>query len=70
MAIYDDNVGLESFMQKAVRISQHLSACHPIETMHVSPSFIHRPHQLPVLQYQSRCNWTLLVSHELSVPDV
>lgn len=27
MAIYDDTVGLESFMQKAIRISQCLTAC-------------------------------------------
>lgn len=25
MSIYDDTVGLESFMQRATRISQHLS---------------------------------------------
>ncbi len=37
MAIYDDNVGLESFMQKAVKISQHLTACQPDITAH-SPS--------------------------------
>ncbi len=34
MAIYDDTVGLESFMQKAYRIAQHLSACHPAEAAH------------------------------------
>lgn len=27
MAIYDDVVGLENFLQKAIRISQHLIAC-------------------------------------------
>ncbi len=32
MAIYDDNVGLESFMQKANRISY--PACHPAEAAH------------------------------------
>ncbi len=34
MAIYDDTVGLESFIQKANRISQHLSACHFTEAAH------------------------------------
>ncbi len=34
MAIYDDTMGLESFMQKAKRISQHLAACHPAEAAH------------------------------------
>ncbi len=34
MAIYDDTVGLESFMQRANRISQHLSACHFTEATH------------------------------------
>ncbi len=34
MAIYDNTVGLESFMHKANRISQHLSACHPAEAAH------------------------------------
>ncbi len=34
MAIYDNTVGLESFMQKANCISQHLSACHPAEAVH------------------------------------
>ncbi len=40
MAIYDDTVGLQSFMQKANHISQHLSACHPAEAAHqqVSPA--------------------------------
>ncbi len=28
MAIFDDAVGLESFMQKANRIAQRLSTCH------------------------------------------
>ncbi len=32
MAIFDDAVGLESFMQKANRIAQRLSACHTAET--------------------------------------
>lgn len=27
MVIYDDRVGLESFIQKAIKISQHLHAC-------------------------------------------
>ncbi len=40
MAIYDDSVGLESFMQKANRIFQRLSACHITEAAHqpVSPA--------------------------------
>ncbi len=37
MAIYDDNVGLESFMQMGVKISQRLTACQPDITAH-SPS--------------------------------
>ncbi len=37
MAIYDDNIGLESFMQKAIKISQCLTACQPDLTAH-SPS--------------------------------
>ncbi|KAL0150900.1 hypothetical protein M9458_053819 [Cirrhinus mrigala] len=28
MAIYEDSVGLESFLQKASHISQHITACH------------------------------------------
>ncbi len=31
MAIYDDNVGLESFMQRASRISQRLTSCYADE---------------------------------------
>ncbi len=38
MAIYDDNVGLESFMQEAVKISQRLSACLPDKTAHSQAS--------------------------------
>ncbi len=40
MAIYDDYVGLESFMQRANQISQRLSACHTTEATHqpVSPA--------------------------------
>ncbi len=37
LAIYDDNISLESFMQKAVKISQRLRACQPDITAH-SPS--------------------------------
>jgi len=37
MAIYDNTVGLENFMQKAVRISQHLTTCQSDLTAH-SPS--------------------------------
>ncbi len=36
MAIYDDNVGLESFMQKAVKISQCLTACQLDKTISFS----------------------------------
>ncbi len=28
MSIYDDTVGLESFLQKTLHISQHLTVCH------------------------------------------
>ncbi len=38
MAIYDDSVGLESFMQKATRISQRLSACHTAKAAQPSVS--------------------------------
>ncbi len=38
MAIYDDNVGLESFIQKAVKISQWLTTCLPDETAHSQAS--------------------------------
>lgn len=38
MAIYDDSVGLESFMQRANRISQRLAACHTTEAAHQSVS--------------------------------
>ncbi len=41
MEIYDDTVGLESFMQKANHISQHLSACHPAVTAHQLASAAH-----------------------------
>lgn len=34
MAIYDDNVGLESFMLRANRIAQRLSACHTHKAAH------------------------------------
>ncbi len=34
MVIYDDSVGLESFMLKANRIAQRLSACHTAEAAH------------------------------------
>ncbi len=39
---YDHSVGLESFMQKANRISQRLSACHTTEAAHqpVSPATV------------------------------
>ncbi len=32
VAIYDDNVSLKSFTQRAVRISQRLTTCLPVET--------------------------------------
>ncbi len=38
MAVYEDNMGLESFMQKAVKISQRLTACLPEETAHSQAS--------------------------------
>lgn len=34
MAIYDDNVGLVSFMQRALLISQRLATCHSEEAPH------------------------------------
>ncbi len=34
MAIFDDSVGLESFMLKANQIAQRLSACHTAEAAH------------------------------------
>ncbi len=36
MAIYNENIGLESFMQKAVKISQRLKACLPNENSFTS----------------------------------
>ncbi len=53
MAIYDDAVGLESFMQRAVKYpnaSPHANWVKP-------PS--HQPHPLPVLQFQNPCMWIL-----------
>ncbi len=38
MAIYDDMVGLESFLQKALHISQHLTACHTEESFTTAAS--------------------------------
>ncbi len=38
MAIYDDTMGLENFMQRASRISQRLSTCQPEETAHLPAS--------------------------------
>ncbi len=38
MPIYDDNVSLESLIQKAVRISQRLTAWQPDETTHSQAS--------------------------------
>ncbi len=35
MAIYDNTVALESFMQKANRLAQRLSACHTTEAAHL-----------------------------------
>ncbi len=60
MSIYDDSVGFESFLQKAARVSQCLTACHmdsiPIAT--ASPS---RP--LPVPEPM------ITDSYHLSVPE-
>ncbi len=64
MAIYDDNVGLESFMQKAVNISSDSQpACS-------TKPFIHKPHPLPVLQYQNPCSWTPTDSLARNVRDI
>ncbi len=41
MAIFDDSVGLESFMLKANRITQRLSACHTDEAAHQPASPAH-----------------------------
>ncbi len=41
MAIFDDSVGLESFMLKANRIAQCLSACHTAEAVHQPASPAH-----------------------------
>ncbi len=38
MAIYDDTMGLENFMQRASRISQRLSHCQPEENRHLPAS--------------------------------
>ncbi len=38
MAIYDDTVGLESFLQKALHISQHLTTCHTEESFTTAAS--------------------------------
>ncbi len=43
MANYDDDIGLESFMQRATRISQRLSACHPHEAAHQPSAFTNSP---------------------------
>ncbi len=43
MAIYDDNIGLGSFMQRATCISQLLSACQPHEAAHQSSAFTSGP---------------------------
>ncbi len=43
MANYDDDIGLESFMQRATRISQRLSACHPHEAAHQPSAFTSSP---------------------------
>ncbi len=36
MAIYDDTVGLENFLQRALHISQHLTACHTEESFTIA----------------------------------
>ncbi|KAL1264075.1 hypothetical protein QQF64_004430 [Cirrhinus molitorella] len=43
MAIYEDSVGLESFLQKAAHVSQHLSACH----MEIQPAANTSPELTP-----------------------
>ncbi|MGL4933172.1 MAG: retropepsin-like aspartic protease, partial [Aeromonas sp.] len=43
MAIYDDSVGLESFLQKATHVAQHLTACH----MEASPAAAASPEPTP-----------------------
>ncbi len=56
MAIFDDSIGLESFMLKANRIAQRLSACHTAEAAHQPASPANGP------QYQNPCKWTQLAS--------
>ncbi len=43
MAIYDDTVGLENFLQRALHISQHLTACHTEESFTTVASPATRP---------------------------
>ncbi len=43
MAIYDDTVGLENFLQRALHISQHLTACHTEESFTTGASPATRP---------------------------
>ncbi len=58
MATYDDTVGLENFMQKAVKISQRLTACQPDETAHspASPvAYPSVPEPMQVDSYRLSC---------------
>ncbi len=49
MAIYDDTVGLESFLQKALMVSQHLTACHTEEPLAaVASPVVHLPAPEPM----------------------
>uniref|UniRef100_A0A9J7ZJC5 DUF4939 domain-containing protein n=1 Tax=Cyprinus carpio carpio TaxID=630221 RepID=A0A9J7ZJC5_CYPCA len=59
MTIYDDSVGLEIFMLKANRISQHLATCIVSETTHQSVS----PASCPPVQELLQVDSTRL-SHE------
>ncbi|KAI5628771.1 nephrocystin-4-like [Silurus asotus] len=43
MAVHEDSVGLESFIQKSIRLSQRLAACHQTPPQ---PALDHEPMQL------------------------
>ena len=39
MVVYDDEIGIENFIQKNIRVSQRLSACSPHQsTLHPPPA--------------------------------
>ncbi len=63
MAIFDDSVGMESFMLKANRIAQRLSACHTAEAAHQPASPAHGS-PVPVMNvlagWQQGCVFTVL----------